>query len=152
MESAGPKVPDAVVKAQENMLRLVFGQLVAPTVIDAESLDELFPGAYFREIAALVVELFSDEQQVESDRLYARLSPSAMELLAVIESVGLENLAEDSEEIFIGCRTSVKKYAYSLQSQKLKNAMAQAQKDGDSELHSQLQMEYFELKKNEKKL
>ncbi len=147
-----PKVLESVVKAQETMLRLVFSRLVSPAAIDLDSIDELFPGDDFREIAALVVSLSSGGEEVDSGRLHAKLSPAAMELLATIESVGSENLEEDPEAIFAGCRIATKKHSYSLQSQKLKNEMAAALRDGMLDVHTKLQTEYIELKKSEKKL
>jgi DNA primase len=151
-KAARPQVLESVVKAQETMLRLVFFRLISPAAIDLDSIDELFPGDDFREIAVLVVSLFSGGEEIESGRLHAKLTPSAMELLASIESVGSENLEEDPEAIFAGCRIATKKHSYSLQSQKLKSDMAAALRDGMVELHTKLQTEYIELKKSEKKL
>ncbi|MBE0501423.1 MAG: DNA primase [Desulfuromonadales bacterium] len=148
----GEKVPDAVVRAQATMLRLIFSGLVTPAVIDQELLDELFPGDLYREIAALVVDVFAAGAQVESDRLHPRLSPGAMELLASIESTGSDNLEEDPEAIFAGCRLSTRKYSLTLQGLKLKGEMAKALQEGEIKEHEKLQGDYMKLKKKEKKL
>ncbi len=146
------KVPDALVKAQGNMLRLLLDQKVSPDLVDLESAEEMFPGDGFREIALLVVTMFADGQEIDSGRLHAKLEPEAMELLASIESGESEYLSEDPEEIFAGCRSTIKKYFYKRQSEKLKIMMDQAVQDGDSSLSSELQKQYIESKKNEKKL
>jgi hypothetical protein len=148
----GEKVPDAVVRAQATMLRLIFSGLVTPAVIDPQLLDELFPGALYREIATLVVDLFAAGAQVEPDRLHPRLSPGAMELLASIESTGSDNLEDDPEAIFAGCRLSTRKYSLTLQGLKLKGEMAKALQEGEIKQHEKLQGDYMKLKKNEKKL
>ena len=152
LEKTVLKVPDAVVKAQKNMLRLLLDQTVSPNVVDLDSLEELFPDEGCRAIAELIVTLFNADQEVDSGRLHAKLDPASMELLATIESGGSEYLIEDPEEIFTGCRTTTKKYFYKLQSDKLKELMAQAQQDSDSVRWSALQKEYIDLKKYEKKL
>ena len=146
------KVPDAVVKAQKNMLRLLIDQTVSPTDVDLESLEELFPDEGCRAIAELIITLIKAGQEVDSGRMHAKLDPASMELLATIESGGSEYLIEDPEDIFTGCRTTTKKYFYKLQSDKLKELLDQAQQDGDSSRESALQKEYFDLKKYEKKL
>ena len=146
------KIPDAIVKAQKNMLRLLLDQTVSPAVIDAESLGELFPDEGFKGIAELIIALFNDGQDIDSGRLHAKLDPASMELLATIESGGSEYLIEDPEEIFKGCRSTTKKYFYKIQSENLKELMDKALQDGDSSRWSELQKEYLDLKKNEKKL
>ena len=151
-DKIAPKVPEAIVRAQGNMLRLILDKKVLPTVIDLESIEQLFPDDRFKEIAVLIVNLSIDGQEVDSGRLHAKLDPEAMELLASIESAGAEDLIEDPEEIFAGCRSTTKKYSYKLQSEKLKKMMEQAMQDGDSSLSSELQKQYIESKKNEKKL
>lgn len=149
---AASKIPDAVLKAQENMLRLLLGRLVPVTVVDVESIEELFPGEGFRVIAELIVNLFDDGQEVDSGRLHAKLDPAGMELLATLESGSSEYLDEDPDEIFAGCRITTKRYFYKCQSEKLKIMMDQALQDGDTNLWSELQKDYIGLKKNEKKL
>lgn len=151
-EQVARKVPDAIVKAQGNMLRLLLDQKVSPDLVDFESAEEMFPGDGFREIAVLVVTMFAAGQEVDSGRLHAKLGPEAMELLASIESGESEYLSEDPEEIFAGCRGAIKKYFYKRQSEKLKKMMDQAVQDGDFSLSSELQKQYIESKKNEKKL
>jgi DNA primase len=151
-QEVGPKMPDSVVRAQKTILQLIFTGLVPAQLIAGENLEQLFPGSTFREIATLVVALFAEEDQIDSGRLHARLSPSAMELLASIESVDPENLQEDPEAIFAGCLLSTKRYSCTMLGRQLEMKMREAQKNGESDLYSELQTEYMILKKNEKKL